>query len=168
MFSITRRCSSFHISHSSTLKGVDLRELRCLNSLHLRCNAKLESVAVDSGTELSGLESLSNPKLCFVDGISEINYKTTVWLGKSRRFNLDTLPKHIIRLDLASMGKIPNLAFLRRYQDLEALAIFGTTDISDGDLSILLSMPKLRSVSLQNRKHYSHTQSDIRTALNRR
>lgn len=66
---------------------------------------------------------------------------------------------------LESCGDIASLRPVSQLTALETLVFDGTTHIVDGDLTLLLGLKKLRKVSFQNRRHYSHRREDIRALL---
>lgn len=157
-----------HVTKAFKLSSLNLTRLKHLNYLHFRDNKALEDVAIEPNTDLQGFEACSNRRLRAVEGLSEINSNCQIWLGNAHVFELDKLPNNARSLDLNSMGEIPCLNFLTKLENLEHISIFGTTDILDGDLSVLLSLPKLRSVNMRNRTHYSHKQDEIRAILKHR
>ncbi len=65
------------------------------------------------------------------------------------------------RLQLRDNGDIESLAPLSGLTDLERLLFTESTDIVDGDLSVLLRLPRLRHVAFRDRPTYSHTRTDI-------
>ena len=64
-------------------------------------------------------------------------------------------------LSLVNCGPIDSLAPLADAEALERFFFYESTNVRDGDLSILLTLPWLREVSFMNRKHYSHTREQI-------
>jgi len=155
-----------HIVNSLKLISLDLSKLKKLNYLHLKRNKALRDVIISPEVDLHGFESVMNPRLFTIDGLSEVLSKCTIWLGRSPKFNLHDIPKNTEELQLWSMGKIPNLKFLSNYKELSCIFLHGTTDIVDGDLSVLLSLPKLRTLNMEHdRKHYSHKLAELRNLL---
>lgn len=57
-------------------------------------------------------------------------------------------------LGFSECGDIPSLAPLAGLDRLEVLYAYGTTRVVDGNLSILLELPRLREVRMQDRRHY--------------
>ena len=157
-----------YISNALKMTEVDLTGLGRLSHLHFRENKLLKDVVISEGIDLKGFETFANPRLCAVEGLSKISSDCTIWVGRSRAFQLANLPANTKGLWLASVGKIANLSFLSKLENLEEIFIFGTTDIVDGNLSILLTLPKLRTVNLDNRRHYSHKRDEIRAVLKKR
>jgi hypothetical protein len=53
-------------------------------------------------------------------------------------------------------------------RQLKRLWLYGTTVIGDGDLSMLLDLPKLHGTAFANRRHYSHRSEAVEAELERR
>lgn len=68
-------------------------------------------------------------------------------------------------LTLNNCGPIQSLLPVRNCMHLEELYFAESTNILDGDLSILLKLGSLKSTSFANRRHYSHTREQIQNAL---
>src|SRR2546421_11868473 len=62
-------------------------------------------------------------------------------------------------------GKIPSLSFLRGLDALEGFVPGGSTVVVDGDMSVLLDLPKLNWVTFTERRHYTHTSDQVRATL---
>jgi internalin A len=157
-----------HISSALKTTELDLTGLRRLNYLHFRENKLLKDVAISEDIDLRDFEAFANPRLCAVKGLSQIKSDCAIWVGRTQAFQLANLPADTKSLQLASIGKIADLSFLSKLKNLQEICIFGTTDIVDGDLSVLLTLPKLRTVNLDNRRHYSHKRDEIRAILQKR
>ncbi|TRU87890.1 MAG: hypothetical protein EWV76_09945 [Microcystis novacekii Mn_MB_F_20050700_S1] len=69
------------------------------------------------------------------------------------------------KLELYSMGKIESLDFLKKLNNLEFLNFEGSTVIENGNLTILTTLPKLKQVVFNNRKHYSHKSTEINAII---
>ena len=65
------------------------------------------------------------------------------------------------RLSLIDCGHLPSLAPLAGLAHLEEFYFYGTTNITDGDMSPILGLPALRKIAFASRRHYSHTVADI-------
>ena len=64
----------------------------------------------------------------------------------------------------------PNLDSLQALKKLVSLEYFGlleTTTVADGDLSGLLTLPKLKHASIRDRQHYDVKNSDLPKAYRR-
>jgi len=72
------------------------------------------------------------------------------------------------RLDLNDCGNIQSLKPLASCHRLEWVGFYGSTRITDGDLSPLLGLECLRDTSFQDRRHYSHRREQIRVLLHGR
>jgi hypothetical protein len=67
-------------------------------------------------------------------------------------------------LCLNGCGDLPNLKFLAEFPHLRDFR-FVDTNVIDGDLSPLLSLPKLESVGTLDKRHYSHSAAEIKAAI---
>jgi hypothetical protein len=72
-------------------------------------------------------------------------------------------------LMLFGIPALPSLAFLGNLTKLRSLAI-GRPEIGDGDLGVLLELPRLERVEMIGRanRHYSHSLEEINAALSAR
>lgn len=68
-------------------------------------------------------------------------------------------------LKLDNCGSLETLRPFVNLGSLEVLALEGNTVVQDGDLSILKRLPKLKTLILQPRKHYSHSRQDILSSI---
>lgn len=71
-------------------------------------------------------------------------------------------------LHLASMGELDSLSFLVFLTQLECFNFSGSTNIKDGNLTLLTKLPKLKLVGFQNRKHYTHKFKELQKILDAR
>ena len=73
--------------------------------------------------------------------------------------------RSLARLDIAEVGEIASLKPLAGLDRLEEIGAWGSTRILDPDLSVLLELPRLRSVRLRDRREYRPRVSEIEAAL---
>lgn len=71
-------------------------------------------------------------------------------------------------LRLESVGRIPSLRFLRGMTALETLLLAENTIVENGDMSILLQLPALKTILYTERRHYKPRREEIRATLNAR
>ena len=126
-----------------------LRNMRLLRSLRLANLKRLES--------LSGLEGLVNLEELDIHTCRSIRSIEVVR-------NLTRLKKLYLNND----GKIDSLQPLKDLDNLEELLFYESTNIVDGDLSPLVRLHKLSSITFQNRRHYSHRREDFGSAYSGR
>jgi internalin A len=69
------------------------------------------------------------------------------------------------RLKVANCGDIASLAPLAGLDELEEFFAWESTRVADGDLSVLLSLPRLRAIGMQNRREYRPSVAEIERAL---
>jgi Leucine-rich repeat (LRR) protein len=139
----------------------DLASLSILNApvrnLHgLRNLIKLEKLRLAGLrrlTSLAGIEGLKN--------LEELNINTCRAIGSIQEVgSLLRLKK----LHLTNDGDIESLNPLENLAQLEWVTFAESTNILEGDLSVLFRLRNLSRVSFQNRRHYSHRREDFGSA----
>jgi Leucine-rich repeat (LRR) protein len=71
---------------------------------------------------------------------------------------------HLVNLQELCLKRCPEVDSLKPVKGFGALEYVGlleTTNIQDGDLSVLLTLPNLKHASFVDRKHYSHKNADF-------
>ncbi len=117
-------------------------KLRKLMSLGLVNLSRVRSVV--------GIEKLVDLKELEIQRCRNIN-------SVSELFELSNLK----RLLLIDSGNIESIQGIEKLTELEEFLFYESTNIVDGDLSPIKSMKNLRTVSFQNRSHYSHRREDF-------
>lgn len=117
----------------------DLRHLRLLNLRYLRSLDGLQYLRDLAELEVSGCAGITT-----IDEVGSLTSLTKLYLNDDRT--------------IASLSPIRGLDLL------EEVMFYGGTKIADGDLSPLQSLPRLKRVSFQNRRHYSHRREDFPSA----
>lgn len=131
------------------------------------------SLASPSIVTLKGIERLK--KLTFL-GIYEARKLVTI-AGIDALQSLDTLEVNgckqvhdisplagllrLRRLLLCNDGGINTFLPLAEMAELEELLFYESTNVLDGDLSVLTQLRKLRNVTFMDRKHYSHRRENF-------
>lgn len=147
LFSRLANLESLSIMNSRiiSLKGIEkLNKLRFLGLYNLR---KLNS--------LEGIERLSSLSHLEVNGCRAIGTIAPV--------------KHLKllkRIHFCNDNVIDTLRHISELKGLEEVLFYDNTNIKDGDLTPLISLPKLHNISFQDRKHYSHTLKNIMQSRN--
>jgi hypothetical protein len=139
---------------------------------------KLEYLAILNAPveDLSGLRSLVHLRALRLAGLRRLSSLR----GIERLASLEELEIHTCRripsieevgnlprlrqLYLNNDGDIESLKPLDRLSEVESVLFYESTNILDGDLCPLFRQKKLRQVSFQNRKHYSHRREDFGAA----
>jgi internalin A len=126
---------------------------------------KLESLrGIGNFPKIGKLTISKCPKLACLDDLSTSTSLENFVLAKCPGVeNLTSVSSlHDLReLSIEDCGEIHSLAPLAECKRLEFLQVAGNTTLLDGDLSPLLSLPKLREVLVARRKHYSHTAEQL-------
>ena len=73
--------------------------------------------------------------------------------------------KSLQKLQLCDNRTIESLTPLTSLSQLTSVLFYGSTNVRDGDLSVLTALPRIREVAFQDRKHYSKKLVDIETLL---
>jgi internalin A len=73
----------------------------------------------------------------------------------------------LTQLDVANCGDIASLAPLTGLRELERLGAWESTRVLDGDLSVLLTLPRLRELRMADRRGYRPGVSEIEAVLPR-
>lgn len=184
-FTLLQECS---LEWRPRCKG--LFEASTLESLFL--NSYKGNLSCPFGS-LSNLHSLSilNSPIREITGLGSLCRLTRLRLGLLRKLsslagverlcNLEWLTVHTCR-QISSIGEVASLSRLRKLHvnndgdieslrpiqglpELEEVIFYESTNILDGDLSVLLSLQKLSSVAFKARKHYTHRSNEIRALI---
>lgn len=134
-----------------------LRELRGLTVS--RCNER--DLAFLAGCRrLEKCSVLLAPKLESLRGIETLRALTELRIASAGRLT-DLAPlkglANLRRLILESCPGIASLRPLRKLNRLEALLLWETTSVKDGDVRCLSALPRLRQFTFRDRRHYNVT-----------
>jgi internalin A len=100
---------------------------------------------------LSRLEDLPELEVLAIEGCKQLGEIVTVPTLRS--------------LKVANCGDIASLAPLRGLDALEEFLAWESTRVLDGDLSVLLELPRLRTVGMRDRREYHPRVAEIEEAL---
>ncbi|MEW6555434.1 MAG: hypothetical protein AB1384_14250 [Actinomycetota bacterium] len=140
-------------------KLVNLERLSILNSsIHnlwgLKRLSRLKKLVLGN---LRVLESLKGIEELF--NLEELEVITCRSIGTIEEVR-DLTKLRFLYID--NCGEIDNLEPLRNLNYLERFGFIESTNILDGDLSVLFELPRLEQVAFQQRRHYSHKRDDFR------
>jgi hypothetical protein len=137
--------------------------------------SELEELSI-ANSELREVEQLAALKQLRFLGLYNLN-KLASLRGLEKLLRLETLEVNgckslgridevaalvnLRRLQLNDDGRIASLAPLRSAVDLEDVLFYESTNIVDGDLTPLVSLPRLRHTAFQNRRHYTHRRESL-------
>ena len=166
-FSSLLACDQLRILGIGYYTHADLQQLKNLRSLEelIISFSRIESLA--------GIEHFPELGLLSVDYVR--NLETLEPLGACRElWNLSIDgAKNLRQIDPVSplrnlrelcLKRCPEIESLRPIKSLPALESVGlleTTNIQDGDLSVLLTLPSLKHASFVDRRHYTHKNADF-------
>lgn len=103
--------------------------------------------------DLGDLENLASLQKLFLHGAKNVEDLTPIMYLKNLRI-----------LNLDNLGRIPSVMFLETLKNLEEFYMDESTNVEDGDLSVLDHLRKnhkLKRVIFTNRRHYSHTREQL-------
>jgi len=129
-------------------------KLISLNGIgNLKCLERLEILTAKKLQDLGDIENVQTLKKLFLYGVKNVSDLTSIMNLKNLRI-----------LNLDNLGKISTIRFLETLKNLEECYLGGSTNVVDGDLSVLASLRanhKLKKVIFTNRNHYSHTREQL-------
>lgn len=144
---------------STVFSGLfNLKELSILNSPieNLEGLSKLKSLNYLRLGNLKNLNSLHG--IGSLQGIEELEIQRCKGISDvSEVFKLNKL-KRLLLIDLGDITSIHGIEYLTELKDF---LFYESTNILDGDLSPLTQLKNLKTVSYQNRRHYSHKREDF-------
>lgn len=152
------------LNRYSGVSSQPIADLAALEELSIANSAIVEArhLAVLSRLRFLGLYNLK--RLSSLLGLQELVKLEALEVNGCKAIKrIDELSPlvHLRRLQLNDDGPIASLAPLRSAVSLEDVLFYESTNIVDGDLTPLTSLPRLRHISFQNRRHYSHTREDL-------
>lgn len=165
LFASLLDCGNLHVLGLDRFTEKDLsslRELTALNVLALSYS-KIESLrGIGRFSELRRLSLAVTNRIQTLSGISACKELVEVSVEAAKILTdvdaVGDLPK-LRTLFFTACPKIESLQFISKLSRLEYFALLQTSRVSDGDLSGLSSLPKLKHVSFVDRKHYNRRNS---------
>lgn len=149
------------------LPGRDLKDLSRMHSLERLSLAspKIEALAgVEGLTRLSFLGLYWARRLATLVGVGALAALTHLEVNDCRKIR-DIGPiaelRELRQLHLCNDGEIESFAPLRGLRKLEVVLFYESTNVLDGDLGVLKTLPKLADVAFMDRPHYSHRRSEL-------
>ena len=124
-----------------------------LARLHFGSNVSVLDLSITLARRLTSLEGLQ--QLAALDSLEVANCKAIRSLGP-----VAELPS-LTRLNFSDCGEVESLTPLKGNTSLEEISFWGSTVIKDGNISVLRTLPNLRTVVFQNRRHYDLATRDF-------
>jgi len=145
------------LRHATKLEKLDLLLLYKLPSLReVGALTALKKLSIDGSKRAADVDALG--ALAWLEELELVKVQVS-----SGEF-LSGLTR-LRRLILDGVGTLPSLAFLTSLTGLELFHALGNTRVTDGDVSVLLRLPRLHDVRWGKRAHYSHSGDEIRYVL---
>lgn len=120
---------------------------------NLKYLEKLEIFNAKKLRDLGDIENVQTLRKLFLYGAKNVNDLTSIMYLKNLRV-----------LNLDSIGKTSTIRFLETLKNLEECYLTESTNVVDGDLSVLANLRanhNLNKVIFTNRNHYSHTREQL-------
>jgi hypothetical protein len=167
-----------HLRHLS-INGypfADLDPLRPMTDLEaLRIGNAKRLTSASGLVGLAGLRELyfvDAPRLSDIDDVSRSS-APLILLDCNYCAKLGSIDSVRSRSDLRGVllvdsGRIASLRPLHGLPNLEEVLFYGSTVIEDGDMTPLLSLPRLERVAFQDRREYSHSNAEIERQIRAR
>ena len=141
-----------------------LGRLHSLEELALKPSRRLESLRGAEGlARLRRLELNHCRQPIDLAGLGQMRALRQLELGGCRKQGrLDGIEQcsWLKELSLGDCSRIDSLERLGACRDLEALSLYGSTNVIDGDLSVLDRLPLLTRVDFSDRRHYNRRSKD--------
>lgn len=160
---------------SNFLQRVNVIDFPDKNLGRWKFNERLRVLRLESNKleSLAGLERFPNvhelylfkcPKLRTLDVIESASSLEKIGIARCPAFR-DLSPvaslARLTELEIEDCGEIESLKPIAKCKKLQLLQIAGKTTVIDGDFADLIKLPSLKRVLLAERKHYSHTGSQL-------
>lgn len=163
--------TKLHVESYSPRDLIPLTAAKSLESLRMKQYPQLRT--------LEGLESFESLETLGIYGglkLEDVSALRTNAAQSIRELHLNTCRKvptfkdvssveGVRILDLANSGDFPSLEPLEGMSELQELYLFESTRIVDGDLTPLLTLPKLEKLALANRRNYIPHVAEIKRQL---
>ena len=146
----------------------EFAELTQLKSLSLKSPKLLEIGSVESMQKLAFLGIYNCRKITRLEGIGSFSGLNRLEVDTCKNIgDIDAIRslRALQTLWLCNMGEISSLKPLRDMSELTSVFLHESTNIVDGDLTPLKTLPKLQKVSFQERKHYNMKRCDFEDRL---
>ncbi len=132
--------------------------LRSLESLSLAGGPFRDLDGIGNLSKLTHLRLAALTKLETLEGLQKLAHLEDLRIDGCRKFR-SISPLAELRalrvLTIGDGGEIDSIRPLECLSNLEQCVFDGTTNVLDGDLGVLLRLPKLRHTAFMNRRHYS-------------
>ncbi|MGN8048139.1 hypothetical protein ACTJKO_00520 [Curtobacterium sp. 22159] len=141
-----------------------------LRRLRLKDRPALASLrGVEAFHELEELQIVGARKLHDFGSLEGINDGLTrLWIESCKKLDdigFTSRLNALISLAIADCGSIASISPIAGNSALQEVLMWESTDIADGDLSPLMTLPSLRTVRMKNRRHYVPTVGSIAAAI---
>jgi hypothetical protein len=173
--------SSYFYLHNSVLgceyleyMKIDKIKEKDLSSFHKLKNLKQFWFLDRTIESFDGIEAIKSleyiklgtcPKLKKIDKIDQLSNLVILILENNPKalidYSLVMKLKNLKMLILDNQGEIETLEFLRNHPSLEGIGLVGNTKILDGNLSVLLEVPKLKGLTFDDKRGYNMKNKDV-------
>jgi internalin A len=149
------------LNNYSRLKNLAVREAPRLQSLRgINVMNSLSALNLHLARQLSDISDLA-------ESGSTLNKLSFDFCSRIGRLDALRSLRRLRLLGVSDCKRIESLAPLGQLTQLEVLHGWGSTRIVDGNLSLLLQLPRLREVRMKSRIEYRPSVDEITTAIRR-
>jgi hypothetical protein len=151
------------LEDSKKLKELDLRGLPRVSEVQIaRCN-QLQRIVLSPDQSIKSLGIYGCRSFQGVEPFGAMQSLRYLCLSGNSKFEITSIRNlpELIRLSMMGVGRFPNLNFLSKCVKLERLAMHFSTQVEDGDLTVLTKLP-IKQVSFRRYKNYTHTLDEIK------
>jgi hypothetical protein len=137
---------------------LEMSKLSNLEKLEISTSAITNLDGITNLSKLKKLELGYLTKLKSINGVSSLSHIEIFRLNTCKNISILDEVQDLDKLkvlEFANCGDIESLRPLRNLKSLEHVIFYESTNILDGDISVLKYLPNLKDVRFQNRRHYN-------------
>jgi hypothetical protein len=160
-------CESLFSLYINNYKNKDVNKFTKLKKLQVLAimNSSICDVeGLSALLELSSLRLANIPKLKTIEPVSSLRELISLDINTCKNIRSIAPIRYLSKLRdliISNCGDIDSLKPIEYLDKLEMVVFPESTNILDGDLSMLTKKSRLKRSAFKNRKHYSHTHEQI-------
>lgn len=146
----------------------DLKKITKLTRLQITSKKLVSTSGIENLQNLRGLDLAGCQKLKIFAGIENCKLLQVIELENCKQmYDISSLGNlaDLRSVVLTDCGKVKSLRPLARCKMLKSLIFVGDTNVEDGELTPLLSIPGLTKMWFMDRRHYSHKRDQVAAIL---
>jgi hypothetical protein len=165
-----KQLQGLHLESYSGDDAAGLAGMTALNELMVTNSPVRDISTLAELTQLTELGLINLRRLADLDPLAALAALERLEIDGAKKIRDLEVLRGLTRLRVlyfCNVGEIPSIRVLAHLRDLEELYFWEDTRVRDGDLSVLLELPRLRKVAFRARRHYSHTPDAIEETIAR-